>query len=144
MKKKWSHNSILGFTDNETVMLDFDDTTFRTVQYWARRAMKWFKLGGFIILKSSEDCYHVIFDRPVSWSENMKIVAWTALLSHKQKLQRWHLMQCIKESSTLRVSPKMSKPSPRIVYREGIDDNQIVDFLRYRRKIKNIMRKIVV
>ena len=28
-------------------------------------------------------------------------------------------MQCIKESSTLRVSPKKEKPSPRIVYRYG-------------------------
>ena len=143
MSRVWCHNSVLGFTDTETVMLDFDNTTFKTVMYWARRAIRWFDLWGFIILKSSEGCYHVVFDRPVSWSENMKIVAWVALLSHKMGLQRWHLMQCIKESSTLRVSPKMTKPSPRIVYREGEEDNQIADFLRYRRKIKNIMRKMI-
>ena len=101
------------------MMLDFDNTTFKTVRYWARRAKKWHKLGGFIILKSSEGCYHVVFDRPVSWCENMKVVAWVALLSNIRELQRWLLMQCIKQSSTLRVSPKMEKPSPRIVYREG-------------------------
>jgi len=31
--------------------------------------MKWFKLKGFIITKSSEKFYHVIFDCAVSWSE---------------------------------------------------------------------------
>ena len=70
-----SHNFILGFTDTETVMLDFDNTTFKTVRYWARRAMRWFDLSGFLILKSSEGCYHTIINRPVSWSENMKVMA---------------------------------------------------------------------
>ena len=142
MSPQWNHNSILGFTDNETVKLDFDDMTLKTVRYWARRAMKYFKLSGYVILKSSERCYHVVFDRPVSWSENMKVVAWVALLSHRRELQRWLLMQCIKQSSTLRVSSKMDKPSPRIVYREGTEDNQVVGFFRYRRKIKNIMRQM--
>ncbi|MFX0200390.1 MAG: hypothetical protein ACFFCW_30090 [Candidatus Hodarchaeota archaeon] len=142
MSPTWSHNSILGFTDTETVLLDFDNTTLKTVKYWARRAMNWFKLGGFIILKSSERNYHIVFDRPVSWSENMKVVAWVALLSQRRELQRWLLMQCIKMSSTLRVSPKLEKPSPRIVYREGAENNQIAGFLRSRRKIKDIMKQM--
>ena len=142
MSPTWSHNSILGFTDTETLMLDFDNTTFKTVRYWARRAMNWFKLGGFIILKSSERNYHIVFSRSVSWSENMKIVAWVALQSQKRNLQRWLLMQCIKQSSTLRVSPKGVKPSPRIVYREGKKDKQIAGFLRYRRKIKDIIKSM--
>jgi len=131
---------ILGYSDTETVMLDLDDTAFRVVKYWALRTMKWFKLGGFIILKSSEKCYHVVYNRKVSWSENMRIVAWVALLSRIEKLKKWFLMQCIKESSTLRVSPKRTKSSPRIVYRHGRQDEQIRSFLRYRRKIKNMHR----
>jgi hypothetical protein len=123
-------------------MLDFDNMTFKTVGYWARRAMRWFDLWGFIILKSSERNYHIVFDRPVSWSENMKVVAWVALLSQRRELQRWLMMQCIKMSSTLRVSNKRDKPSPRIVYREGLEENQIAGFLRYRRKIKDIMRNM--
>ena len=63
------------------VALDFDDTTFKTVRYWARRAMNWHKLGGFIILKSSEGNYHMVFNRTVDWTENMKIIAWVAELS---------------------------------------------------------------
>ena len=56
------------------------------------------------IIKSSENCYHVVFNRGVSWSENMRIVAWVSLLSHNRGLLRWFVMQCIKESSTLMVS----------------------------------------
>jgi len=57
-------------------------------------------------------------------------------------LQKWHLMQCIKEGSTLRISPKMGKPSPRIVYRYGLEDGQIKEFLVFRRLTKNIWKRI--
>jgi len=62
-------------------MLDFDYMPFKSVRYWALRTLKWFKLGGFLILKSSRECYHVVFDRTVSWTENMRIVAWLCLQS---------------------------------------------------------------
>ena len=133
---------IFGMTEDEAVMLDFDNVSFNTTKYWASKAMKFHKLGGFIILKSSKDCYHVVFDRSVSWSENMRIVAWVSLLSHNKGTQRYHLMQCIKQSSTLRISNKNQKPSPRIVYRNGKQDNQIRSFLEYRKLIKRIIRRI--
>jgi hypothetical protein len=34
--------------------LDFDDTMFRDVKYWALRAYDWFKLEGGLIMKSSD------------------------------------------------------------------------------------------
>ena len=133
---KWCHNSIVGCTDTNTVLLDFDNEDFKTVLHWASRTIKRFKLGGFLILKSSERNYHVVFNREVDWGENMRVVAWVALLSHNKGLERWHRMQCIKMGSTLRISPKEGKPSPRIVYREGREDDRIADFLRFRRIIK--------
>lgn len=139
---KWNHEAIIAWTNTEAVKLDFDNSTFKTVRYWARRTMNWFKLEGFMILKSSEQHYHVVFNRIVTWSKNMCIVAWVAELSENEALQKWHRMQCIKEDSTLRVSPKGEKPSPRIVYREGSEDNQIACFLRYRRKIKKLMKQM--
>lgn len=132
----------MGYTDTETVMLDFDNTPFKTVRYWAFRAMKWFKLGGFIILRSSENNYHVVFNRRVSWSENMRIVARISLLSHNPMLEKWFVMQCIKEGSTLRVSPKKDKPPPRIVFRHGEEDDQIREFLSHRKLVKNILRRL--
>ena len=142
MNGRSSPKFILGYTDTETVMLDFDHMPLENVKYWAKRTMRYFKLGGFLILESSENCYHVVFNRMVMWSENMSIVASVTLLSHNRGLRRWQLMQCRKQSSTLRVSPKGTKPSPRIVYREGKEDTQIAGFLRYRRMIKDIMKKI--
>jgi hypothetical protein len=142
LKERWNPKFIIGFTDTETVMLDFDNTSFKDVKYWALRTMKWFNLEGFIILESSENHYHVVFNRKVSWSENMKIVAWVSLLSHNPMLEKWFIMQCIKEGSTLRISPKMDKPSPKIVFRHGKQDKQVREFLSYRRLIKNIDREL--
>jgi hypothetical protein len=132
---------VLGYTDTETVKLDFDDTSFRTVRYWAKRAMGWFKLGGYVILKSSKKSYHVVFDRTVSWSENLRVVAWVSLHSQNRGLIKWLIMQCIKQSSTLRVSRKKTKRSPRVVFRHGNQDGQIQGFLEYRKLIKRIIRK---
>ena len=129
---------ILGFSDTETIKLDLDEVSFRTVRYWALRTLRWFKLQGFIILKSSKNRYHVMFDRAVSWAENMRVVAWVALLSHNNGLAKWFIMQCIKGCSTLRVSSKREKPPPRIVYRHGKQDESIKSFLKTRRIIKNI------
>jgi len=68
------------------------------------------------VVHINQNCYHVVFDRKVSWKMNVKIMAWVSLLSHHEKLNKWFTMQCIKEGSTLRVSPKRDKPEPRIVW----------------------------
>jgi len=136
------HNSILGYTDTETVKLDFDETEFQNVKHWAERTKNWFKLDGYIILKSSKNCYHVIFNQTVTWTQNMRTVAWVALHSKNKGLLKWLLMQCIKQSSTVRISPKREKPAPRIVYKHGKQDQQIKDFFEYRQIIKKISKKL--
>jgi hypothetical protein len=68
----------------------------------------------------------------------MHIVAWVTLESKSAMLQRYLIMQCIKESSTLRVSKKKEKPSPRIVFRFGKQDNEVKNFLLLRKIIKRI------
>ena len=71
----------------------------------------------------------------------MRVVAWVALLSHSPKLEKYCLMQCIKTSSALRVSSKKEKPSPRIVFRFGKQDEQVKDFMSTRKIIKKIDKK---
>jgi len=142
LKGRSSPKFILGYTDTETVMLDFDHMILVKVKYWSRRAMRYFKLGGFLILESSENCYHVVYNRKVTWSENMSIVASVTLLSHNQGLRRWQLMQCRKQSASLRVSPKGVKSSPKIVYCEGRQDGQIKGYLEYRNLIMDIMENL--
>jgi hypothetical protein len=104
--------------------------------------MKRFKLQGFIILRSSQNRHHIVFDRAVSWKQNVRVVAWVTLLSHNKSLAKWFLMQCIKGCSTLRVSSKREKPPPRIVYRHGKQDQNVKDFLRNRQKVKRIIAKM--
>ena len=140
---KSSPKFILGYTSDETVMLDFDDMSLNDVLYWSRRALKRFSLGGFLVLESSPGCFHVVFDRTVDWGENMRVVAWVALLSRKMKLRRWFLMQCIKQKSTLRVSKKYElngivKLSPTIVCYEGSQRNEIAEYYSYRQLILEI------
>jgi len=139
---KSNHNFTLGISSDETVMLDFDDTDYKTVQYWAERAMKWFTLGGYLILKSSPGCYHVVFNRNVDWSENMRVVAWVAQLSSNEGLQKWQRMQCIKMKSTIRVGPKNEKKSPRIVKRVGDQDRQTQEFIEIRNEVKKILNNL--
>ena len=38
---------------------------------------------------------HVVFDRSVGWGENMRVVAWVALLSGKEKLRRWFFFDAV-------------------------------------------------
>ena len=136
---------ILGLTDFETVMLDLDDMSFKSVKYWAKKANEEFRLGGGIILRPSYKHYHVVFDRYVSREENLRVVAWVALLSQNSGLIKWLLMQLIKMGSTLRVAPVpwRDKLSPRLVYRFGCQDHAVKDFLRYRQLIKRIYRSML-
>jgi hypothetical protein len=136
LTKKSSRKPIFGYSDRTTVKLDFDGELFRKVKYWAEKILKHFRLGGCVILKSSRDHYHVLFNKTVSWEENCRAMAWVAVLSRNIGLRKWVLMQLIKGASTLRVSRKGDKGSPRIVLREGRQDQEIRAFLAWRKRIK--------
>jgi hypothetical protein len=142
LKRKSSLRFILGYTDTETVKLDFDNKPFGYVKNWALRTLKQFRLKGFLIMKSSENHYHVVFDRPVSWSRNVAIVAWVCLVTKHRRLTEWLVMQLIKQASTLRISPKKEKPVPKIVYRYGTQNGQAKDFLRYRKLVRTMFSTV--
>jgi hypothetical protein len=63
-------------------------------------------------------------------------------LTHNLSQLKYFQMQCIKESSTLRVSSKKDKPMPRIVFHYGKQDGQIREFLEFRSIIKQIFRRL--
>lgn len=138
----------LGYTNRETVMIDCDNMLFRVVKKLTLITMKRCKqflklnLGGFIILKSSFKHYHVVFNRLVSWEDNLSVLGWFSVLSHNPKVKDYLVMQAIKKAPTLRVAPTKDNPSPRIVYRFGFQGHAIKDFLRYRQLIKKIYYSI--
>jgi len=152
-----------GDWDKESVRLDFDDTPLGEVKLWAYRTCHWFKLEGFIILRSSMKhyvvkekgkvvyeyklgSYLVVFDRPVRWKTNVTIMNWVALLSGHADLKRYVNMQCIKQTSTGRFSVKKEKrkekPIPRIVFRYGEQDRQVKKFLETRRFVLDSLKRL--
>ena len=133
-----THDFVFGYSDDETVMLDMDNTDLKTVEKWANMVLKWHDLRGYLILESSTGSFHIVFNRKVDWSENMRIVAWVALLSGNEGLQRWHRMQCIKMKSTLRISNKVEKKPPQILKKSGKQKNRIKKFREFRKEIKKI------
>jgi hypothetical protein len=148
---------------DDVVHLDFDNTPLGEVKLWAFRACFWFKLEGFIILRSSMKhyvvkeegmviyeyklgSYHVVFDRPVRWKNNVKVMNWVALLSGNSNLQSYVRMQCIKRSSTARCSEKMGKqkvkPVPRLVFRYGKQYRKVKCFLETRKFILDSLKRL--
>lgn len=151
-----------GDWSDDTIRVDFDNTILDEVKLWAYRALKWFKLEGFIILESSHKNYVVkekrkiffrlrkasyllIFNRPVEWIKNVKIMNWIAhevyLESGNEDVQRYVTMQCIKETSTVRISRKGKKPIPKVVFRFGLQDKMIRKYFGNRRLILKFLRK---
>lgn len=147
---------ILGDWSKDTVRLDFDNTTLDEVKYWAFRVCFWFKLEGFVILESSRKervvkrkgqvlhkwvraSYLVVFDRPVHWDLNVRIMNWVALQSKNPSLAKYVTMQCIKRSSTVRLGAKVDKPPPKVVYRYGKQDGQIKKFLETRHFVLDVL-----
>jgi len=147
----------------DIVHLDFDDTPYGEVKLWAFRVCQWFKLEGFVILRSSIKqyivkekgkiiyeyklgSYLVVFDHPVRWETNVKIMNWVALLSGNSDLQRYVRMQCIKQSSTARISEKTSKrkvkPIPRIVFRYGEQYRKVKWFLEIRTFLLDSLKRL--
>lgn len=147
---------VIGNNERNTVMLDFDLVPLEEVKYWCFRAMRWFKLDGFMILESSmkeklikgrygvilfileKRSFHAVFGKPVRWDTNVKIMDWVALESGLPQVQKYALMQGIKMSSTLRMSPKGDKPAPFPVFRYGSQDRQIKRYLETRRLVSKI------
>lgn len=134
---------ILGYSDKSTVKLDYDNVSYGKVKKQAQRIKEWFKLEGFIILKSSKNSYHVVFDKPVVWSTNMEVMCWACFINRFHlNLVRYLVMQGIKQDSTLRIGNKRRKRIPQVVYAEGRQDNRIRNFLEYRRQILEFMRNL--
>ncbi len=137
MKSKQSLNMpIVGFTSRTTVMLDLDDMGYQEAKYRALETLEKFRLDGFVILQSSPRHYHVVFDRKMEYEECVSVIADVCLYSKSQDLAKWFFLQCIKGEFTLRISKKGIKPFPKIVFRYGKQDKEIMEYHIYRNLIK--------
>ncbi|MEM2999766.1 MAG: hypothetical protein QXX34_04485 [Candidatus Bathyarchaeia archaeon] len=138
---------ILGFSCSNAVMADLDNIPFSLAKQIAERAVKRFRLGGFLILKSSEKHYHLVFDKPCRWSKVFRVISWIAIMSRQPEAWKYVCMQAIKGCCTLQVSPKPLspqgvKPSPRLVYRYGNQENMIKEYLALRKQASAIVKSL--
>ena len=146
---------VLGNWNRSMVMLDFDEMSLDEVKYWCFLILNHFKLRGFAILESSRKemkvtlpdftycfvrCnYLAVFDKSVSWERNVEIMNWASLVCHSESLSKYVVMQCIKRSSTLRLSSKGDKPPPQLIYQYGSIDGKVREFLETRELVLNIL-----
>lgn len=128
---------IVGYTSDRTAMLDLDGITRDAATELADNLRKRFKLGGYLLIKSSCDGWHVVFDRQVSWKNALRVIfaappcrrRWGRHLS-------WAELQAVKGFATLRIGKKGHKVSPRIFKTAGSSHGQIAEYLSCRKKLK--------
>jgi len=140
---------VFGLTYHNVVMLDLDGMSFREVKRLCMEAVRRYRLGGFVILRSSRNNYHVVFDRTFkTWDKTLNIMSRIAIMSKNPNVWKWLCMQVIKGGATLRISPKPSnpgfKPPPRVVFRHGNQDTAVKKYLADRRWVLKSVRRIGV
>jgi hypothetical protein len=132
MAHEWVEQGFcIGFVTTKGVLLDLDNMTFRKAKWIAEKLLKDYKLQGFLLVKSSERSYHVVFNRYLSWK---KI---TEILFSRYECVRYAVQQVQNGHLTLRISPKNGKNKPRILLETGKTDKLIKiiwKFLRNSRK----------
>lgn len=128
---------IVGYTSDRTAMLDLDGVTRNEAIELADELLLRFKLRGYVILKSSCDGWHVVFDRRLSWKNVLRVIfaappcrrRWNGHLS-------WAELQAIKGFATLRICRKGHKDSPRVFHGRGFGTNQVAEYFLCRKKLK--------
>jgi hypothetical protein len=102
----------------------------------------WHKLKGCAVLKSNKDYYHVIFDRPVDWAENMRVIDWTAIISHNDGYVSG--LQC--NASNVRQLYEFSERDlnrrQRVIYNHGSQKWQIEQYFEFQKMVKNLVKKV--
>lgn len=137
-EKEWlekGYYGITGFTTEEGIILDLDNTTLEEAKKIAFCYLKEFKLQGFIIMKSSKNNYHVIFDKVLKWKSVVSILS--AIMydfyfeKHDEKphLTKWIIQQFIKCSETVRLNEKGKKPIPKFIYEYGKQQGLINSYI---------------
>ena len=127
---------IVGYTSDHTAMLDLDGIARAQARELADRLLERFKLRGYLILKSSLDGWHVVFDKRLSW-KNVLCVIFAAPPCRRRWRGHfsWAELQAIKGFATLRIGNKIHKRSPRIVDAHGSQDGQIAEYLQCRKQM---------
>lgn len=125
MVKEWvTESCCIGFRTSKGLMLDFDNMTQGKARRLAQALMKRYKLEGYLLIKSSDKSYHVVFNRYLTWKTILQVVFSLVVCI------TWGVHQARKGYLTLRISRKNNKNKPKIVRKVGKTDKLINEYLR--------------
>jgi len=125
MVKEWvTESCCIGFCTGKGLMLDFDNMTYGKAKRLADALMKRYKLEGYLLIKSSDKNYHVVFNRYLTWKTILQVVFSLVVCI------TWGVHQARKGYLTLRISRKNNKNKPKILRKVGKTDKLISEYLR--------------
>jgi hypothetical protein len=117
MTHKWVETGFcIGFMTNRGVVVDLDNMTFKKAKWIAEMLLKRYRLEGFLLVRSSEKSYHVVFNRYLRWRTITKI------LFSLYECIRYAVFQMKDGFLTLRISKKNGKDKPKILMEVGKQD----------------------
>lgn len=75
-----------GYTTNKHLLLDLDNVSYYKAYHVAREIMKCYPdVGDCLIIKCSDDSWHLVYDNHIGWPRIMEIVNCLALLNILEK-----------------------------------------------------------
>ena len=136
---------MIGFTTNKGLLLDLDRIPYKIVRQLSLGFCRRYRLEGFIIAETSKGNYNVIFNKPLKTEQihalGGKAYFYLLTACGKNKANQyglWFILQCVKKAMTVRVSPKLHKPEPKIVMTYGKTDKICKDYIETKQLMKNI------
>ena len=133
--EKWVRKGCcIGFVTTKGLMLDLDHASLRKATRIAEALLRDHKLEGYLVVRSSENNYHLVFNRYLSWRTIGKI------LFNQWNCISWGIWQIRKGELTLRVSSKNEKNKPKIVKRVGKQDKLIADYLEIYERVEGMLK----
>jgi len=114
---------VIGFMTNKGVVLDLDNMTYRSAKRLTVNLCRKYKLEGYLLIRSSEKSYHVVFNRYLSWRKITEIVF------SQYEVLRWAVMQMRYSALTIRVSKKNGENKPKILLKVGKQDKLIKEYM---------------
>jgi len=152
VKEDVEGNVVIGFSNNNILMLDCDGKEEEEVITFAREYAKFHDLGSALVIKTSETKqlslnlrplanYCIIFGRVLSWEE----IKWHIQEAYRLGMvdEKFAEMRNYSNLITIRVNAKnKEKPPPEFVhYFHNGDDTGIIEFLRFWSICKELGRK---
>jgi len=130
-REHWIVEGKIGFNSDRGLMLDLDNMKYTKALWLAETLLKEYKLEGFLLIKSSDKNYHVVFNKYLSWRKITKI------LFSLYECVRWAVFQMKEGQLTLRISKKNGKDKPKVLQKVGKTGKLIKDYLEIYEKFKD-------